>query len=260
MDAALLIFDAGADHPGHGHRLEVAVVRHRPEIGVHAAGVDAAHADVVRPGLLGQDLADALHGVLGGAVAARARIAEQAAAAEDVDDQTAALPGHQRIQLLDHAHRADAVQLEHIPQVLESQLGDAVLFGVGTGVVDQHIHGPEGAFHIAAEAAAFFGVRDVEALGIHPALPQLPEQRLHLFLTSSAQGQVVVLRQKQSQGPSDPIRRAGDDHGLFHNVPPDETVFSMPSGRFHYITKTAKKQGQSAPVKYFIPPLPAYFR
>ena len=250
MDAALLIFDAGADHPGHGHRLEVAVVRHRPEIGVHAAGVDAAHADVVRPGLLGQDLADALHGVLGGAVAARARIAEQAAAAEDVDDQAAALPGHQRIQLLDHAHRADAVQLEHIPQVLESQLGDAV----------QHIHGPEGAFHIAAEAAALFGVRDVEALGIHSALPQLPEQRLHFFLTSSAQGQVVVLRQKQSQGPSDPIRRAGDDHGLFHNVPPDETVFSMPSGRFHYITKTAKKQGQSAPVKYFIPPLPAYFR
>ncbi len=81
MDAAFLYFDALLDHLGNSLRSQVIMVGYSPEIGVHAPGIHTANADIVPFDFLGQDLADAFHGVLGGAVATGHRAVKEAAAA-----------------------------------------------------------------------------------------------------------------------------------------------------------------------------------
>ena len=81
MNTAVFVFDAGFDHPGYGFRFQIVGIFCRSEVGIHAAGIYAANTDMVFFCFLGEDLADAFHGILGGAVTSGHGIVEKAAAA-----------------------------------------------------------------------------------------------------------------------------------------------------------------------------------
>lgn len=81
MDAAFLNFHAIFDHLRYGFRFEIIVIGHCSEIGVNAAGIYIANADILGFYFLGENLADALHSVLGGAVASGHRTVKKTAAA-----------------------------------------------------------------------------------------------------------------------------------------------------------------------------------
>ena len=81
MDTTVFIFNTGFDHLRDGFRLQVVGICRCSEVGIHAAGVNIANTDVIFLSFLGEDLADAFHGIFGSAVTARHGVIEKAAAA-----------------------------------------------------------------------------------------------------------------------------------------------------------------------------------
>ena len=81
MNTTVFIFNAGFDHLRHGFRLQVIGICRCSEVGIHAAGVNIANTDAIFSGFLGEDLADAFHGIFGSAVTARHGVIEKAATA-----------------------------------------------------------------------------------------------------------------------------------------------------------------------------------
>ena len=113
------------------------------EVGLHQAGRDGVHADVVGP-VLEREVARELHvGRLGDAVGADHRRAAHAADRRHDDDRAVLLGPHVGQAEIDHPHVGENVVVHHLHEDVVGQLLVRPVVGIGRGVADQHVDRPE---------------------------------------------------------------------------------------------------------------------
>ncbi len=111
-------------------------------IGAERARLHHGDLDAERRHLLRQGIREALHGVFGGRVIARAREAAEARHRGDVDDVAAPLPAHHGQHGARHGEEAEDVGLELGADLLRHALLDGGQVAVA-GVVHQHVDAAE---------------------------------------------------------------------------------------------------------------------
>ena len=175
----------------------------------HEAGADGEDGDAVRLELLGQRLAEAVHGRLAGAVGRRRAARQVGGAARDVDDAPAAALDHPR----DHGAAAEVdaedVDLEDVPPLVGLELPAGVLPDRDPRVVDEEVDRAELLFGSRHHPLDVRADRDV---GLDRETAGLGGGRLHLLPRSRRDGDARAGARELERDPAaDPAPTAGDE-------------------------------------------------